>query len=57
MPEAAVHKHCQLESWEDKIRLSKHSQMAVPACDPLTAEELYQRNFRILVAMRIGHGG
>jgi len=52
MPEAAVHKHCQLESWEDKIRLSKHSQMAAPACDPLAAEELYQRNFRILVAIR-----
>jgi len=52
MPETAVHKHCQLESWEDKIRLSKHSHMAAPAYDPLTAEELHQRNFRILVAIR-----
>ena len=38
MPEASVHKNCQLELGKDKIRLAKYWRMATPAGDALAAE-------------------
>jgi hypothetical protein len=45
MPEASVHKDCQLEFGKDKIRFAEYCPMATPSRDALSAEELHQGDF------------
>jgi hypothetical protein len=49
MPEASVHKNCQLELAKDKIWIAEYCRMAMPAGDAAAAEKLHQGHFRLLV--------
>jgi hypothetical protein len=49
VPEASVHKYCQLVRGKDEIRFAENCQVATPAGDAMAAKELYQRDFRLLV--------
>ena len=49
MPEASIHKNCQLKFGKDKIRFAEYWPMATPAGDALAAKQLHQCNFRFLI--------
>jgi hypothetical protein len=50
MPETSIHKDRQFEFGKDKIRFPRNWPVATPPGDALSAEELHQSNFRLLVS-------
>jgi hypothetical protein len=53
VPETAIHKYGYLEACENKVRPAQNWVMPAPTGDALTAKNVAEREFRVLVSLRL----